>query len=121
MFHYDSIVCYLFKGIESFKCNQKGWQAKVLNIQNSAKESPPSSTTNKEEVYVELSARGYELLNDKLELCLYHVKTLDELVRWVQNEMCFLQFELKNEGLLIPQDLEERINERFKLLGADLK
>ena len=89
--------------------------------QSSTEDSPSSLTEIKEDLLVDLSARGYELLKDKLELCLYHVKTLNELVEWVQEEMNFLQYELRMGDLLIPQDLEERIDERFMLLLSDLK
>ena len=89
--------------------------------QSSTEDSPSSLTEIKEDLLVDLSARGYELLKDKLELCLYHVKTLNELVEWVQEEMNFLQYELRMGDLLIPQDLEERIDERFMLLVSDLK
>ena len=121
MLSYDLVISYLFKGLENFKWSEKGCKIKFVAYQSSKEDSLTTPSAIKEDLLVNLSARGYELLKDKLELCLYHVKTLDELVEWVQEEMNFLQYELEWGGLIIPERLEERIDERFMLLVEDLK
>ena len=118
---YDLVLSYLLKSIENFKCSEKGYKVKIGADQSPTEDSPSSFTEIKEDLLIDLSARGYELLADKFELCLYHVRTLDELFVWVQEEMNFLKCELRMGDLLIPKNLEQRIEERMELLVSDLK